>query len=79
MNKNLFATQSIEINSKAGKVWEVLTDPQKIKVYLFGTETVTDWKIGSSILFQGEYNGQEYQDKGNVLGKIENKILEYTY
>jgi uncharacterized protein YndB with AHSA1/START domain len=79
MDKNLIATQSIEINSNPEKVWEVLTDPQKIKVYLFGTETVTDWKVGSNILFQGEYNGQQYLDKGNVLENIENKLLEYNY
>ena len=44
MDKNLIATQSVEINSSKEKIWEVLTNPEKIKVYLFGTETITDWK-----------------------------------
>ena len=79
MDKNLIASQSIEINTKAEKVWEVLTNPEKIKIYLFGTETITDWRIGSSIIFQGEYNGHQYKDKGNVLESIENKILSYNY
>ena len=79
MDKNLIATQSIEINTKAEKVWEVLTNPDKIKIYLFGTDTVTDWKIGSSIIFRGEYNGHQYQDKGNVLENTENKVLTYNY
>jgi uncharacterized protein YndB with AHSA1/START domain len=79
MDKNLIATQSIEINTKAEKVWEVLTNPDKIKIYLFGTDTVTDWKIGSSIIFQGKYNGHQYQDKGNVLKNTENKVLTYNY
>ncbi len=35
-----------------------MTNPEKIKIYLFGTETGTDWKIGSSIIFKGEYDGQ---------------------
>ncbi len=30
---------------------EFLTNPEKIKVYLFGTETITDWKIGSTIIY----------------------------
>lgn len=67
MNKNLMVSKSIEINSAAENVWEVLTNPEKIKVYLFGTQTISDWKVGSPIIFQGEYEGHRYKDKGNVL------------
>ena len=79
MDKNLIATQNIEINTKPEKVWEVLINPKKIKIYLFGTETITDWKIGSSIIFQGEYSGNQYKDKGYVIESTENKILSYNY
>ncbi|MDP3567659.1 SRPBCC domain-containing protein [Sediminibacterium sp.] len=79
MNKNLKATSSIEINSASEEVWDALTKPEKIKEYLFGTETITDWKIGSQIVFQGEYNGQSYKDKGNVLENKQNVLLKYNY
>ena len=79
MNRNLKVSKSIEINTEPHKVWDVLTNPEKIKIFLFGTETVTDWKIGSSIIFQGEYNGQKYKDKGNVLENIKNETLKYSY
>lgn len=79
MNKNLIASKSIQINANADQLWSVLTDPDKIKIYLFGTETLTDWEEGSPILFQGEYNGQHYKDKGNVLEKSVNKRLQYNY
>ncbi len=79
MDKNLIASQSIEINAKAENVWETLTNPEKIKIYLFGTETITDWKVGSTIIFQGNYNGQQYKDKGNVIKSLENKVLSYNY
>ncbi|MDO9000637.1 MAG: SRPBCC domain-containing protein [Bacteroidota bacterium] len=79
MNKNLKATSSIEINSASEEVWGALTKPEKIKEYLFGTETITDWKIGSQIVFQGEYNGQSYKDKGNVLENKQNVLLKYNY
>ncbi len=79
MNKNLVATQSIEINASAAAVWEVLTNPEKIAIYLYGTQTITDWEVGSSILFQGEYDGHQYQDKGNVLEKKLNQVLKYNY
>lgn len=79
MNRNLKVSKSIEINSNAEKVWDALTNPEKIKVYLFGTETITDWKIGSPIIFQGEYEEHKYKDKGNVLENRENEILKYDY
>lgn len=79
MNKNLKVSKSIEINASAEMLWDGLTNPEKIKVYLFGTETITDWEIGSTIIFQGEYSGQTYKDKGNVLENRKYEILKYNY
>jgi uncharacterized protein YndB with AHSA1/START domain len=79
MNKNLKVSKSIEINASAKAVWEALTDPDKIKVYLYGTETITDWQVGSPIIFQGEYDGNQYKDKGNVLENTPGKTLKYEY
>ena len=79
MDKNLKVSKSIKIDSSAEKVWDALINPEKIKIYLFGTETITDWKIGSPITFQGEYDGNKYKDKGNVLENVRNEILKYDY
>lgn len=79
MNNALKASCSIEIKSTPERVWDVLTNPEKIKVYLFGTETHTDWEVGSPIRFEGNYNGHTYQDKGNVLEVGENELLRYNY
>ena len=79
MNKNLSVEKHIEIDGTAANLWDALTNPEKIKVYLFGTETTTDWKEGSSIIFQGEYDGHQYKDKGNVLENIPNQCLKYSY
>ncbi len=79
MNRDLKVSKSIEINSNAGKVWDALTNPEKIKTYLFGTKTITDWKIGSPIVFQGEYDGHKYKDKGNVLEIVRKETLKYDY
>jgi len=79
MNNELIASKSIEINASASAVWDAMTNPEKIKIYLFGTETITDWKVGSPIIFQGEYEGHTYKDKGNVLENIPNKTLKYNY
>ena len=79
MNPNLIVSKSIDINAAPSKVWNALTNPQIIKEYLFGTETITEWKVGSAIIFRGEYNGHKYRDKGVVLENIPNELLVYSY
>lgn len=79
MRNDLIVSQSIDIKVSPAKVWEVLTTPDLIKEYLFGTETVTDWEVGSEIIFQGEYEEQTYRDKGVILENVPNKLLSYSY
>ncbi len=79
MNKELTVTISIEINADKAKVWDALINPEKIKVFLFGTETLTDWKAGGEIIFQGEYQGHQYKDKGTILDIKTDELLKYSY
>ena len=79
MRHDLTVSKSVEINAEPARVWNALTNPEIIKEYLFGTETITDWKVGSEIIFQGEYEGQKYRDKGVIKEIILNKVLSYSY
>ena len=79
MTPQLTATSSIIIKASPAKVWHALTDPETIKTYLFGTTTVTDWKVGSPIYFRGEWEGKSYEDKGVILEIIPENILKYSY
>lgn len=77
MRHDLVVSESISINASPEKVWHALVTPSIIKEYLYGTETITDWKIGNDIIFQGEYQGHKY--KGIV---VENKLhdtISYKY
>jgi len=56
-----------------------LTNPEIIKEYLFGTETVSDWEVGSEVIFQGEYDGKYYRDGGIIRESVPEKVLTYTY
>jgi uncharacterized protein YndB with AHSA1/START domain len=67
------------VNAPLEKVWDALTNPEMVKYYLFGSQLVTDWKVGSEIIFQGEWEGQTYKDKGEVLEYIHNQKLAYSY
>ena len=76
---SLVVSHSVTVNPSSESMWEALTDPEKIKVYLFGTEIIIDWNVGSPISFQGNYEGQTYQHNGNILEVEKNKTLKYNY
>ena len=82
MRHDLVISQSIDINAEPFKVWNALTNPEIIKEYLFGTETITDWKVGSEIMFRGVYGDNKefnYQDGGVIVENILHQVLSYTY
>lgn len=79
MRNDLSVSKSVTINASISKVWEALTKPSIIKEYLYGTETITDWKVGNEIIFQGEYEGHQYRDHGIIIENIQNKKLSYSY
>ncbi len=66
MDQELIATASTTIHAPAARVWEALTKPEIIKQYFFGSNIVTDWKVGSPIYYRGEWQGKPYEDKGVV-------------
>lgn len=79
MNKALIAKQSIIIKAPADKVWDALINPKMIKQYLFGTDAVSDWKVGSPITYRGAWQGKSYEDKGTVLDIVPGRVLKTTF
>lgn len=82
MNQDLVVSQSVTVNAPVEKAWKTLTDPELIAEYLFGTETITDWKAGSEIIFQGVYGDNKefsYRDKGIVLENVLHQTISYSY
>lgn len=79
MVKDLLLTKKITFNATADAVWDVLTNPEKIKLYLFGTKAISDWREGSSLLFTGEWEGKQYVDKGTILKFDKHRLFQYTY
>ena len=79
MTHQLTATATIRITADKGEVWDTLTNPEKIKKYLFGTQAISDWKKGSTLKFTGEWEGKTYEDKGTILDTEPGKLFRYTY
>ena len=61
------ATARIEIEASPQEVWKALTEPALIGEYMFGTQVETDWKPGSRITWKGEYEGKQFEDRGEIL------------
>lgn len=79
MKDNLTGKATVVINANTSKVWDALTRPELIKKYFFGTDTNTDWKVGSPLRFTGEWEGKTYEDKGTILANEPQKLIKYNY
>ena len=79
LSPDLTIAKSIDIISSPVKVWEALTNPDIIKQYFTGAETLTNWEIGSEIIFIHTYEDQEFKNKGIIIEFSVNHLLSYTY
>jgi len=76
---NYVATSTVSIDAPPDRVWDVITDPAAVKEFMFGTELVTDWTVGGSILWRGEWEGKEYEDRGKILEFVPGRRLVHTH
>lgn len=76
---NHVARVETTIYSSAAQVWQALTDPELIKHYMFGTTVTSEWREGSKITWEGEWQGKHYKDKGKILELIPYKRLQYSH
>lgn len=79
MTQSLIVESVITMHATASRVWDALTNPEQTKRYMFGCETVSDWKPGSPLLWKGVYEGNEMVFvKGYIVTFIPDKLLVYT-
>ncbi|GAA1943376.1 SRPBCC domain-containing protein [Microbacterium deminutum] len=56
-----------DIEAPPERVWQLLTQPGSDPDIMFGAEVVSDWRVGSSIRWKGEWEGKAFEDKGEVV------------
>jgi len=77
MAKELVVRRSLTIKAPASRVWEILTDPEHTKKYMFGCEAVSDWTIGSPLIWKGAADGVIYV-KGQLLALEKERLFKFT-
>ena len=76
---SLFIKNSITISAPQSKVWNALINPEQTKKYMFGSEAISDWRVGSPLIWKGLYEGKEMIFvKGSVVDIKPERFLAYT-
>ncbi len=79
MSQELFTKNEIEINAAVSKVWDILVNPEKTQLYMFGCKTVSTWEVGSPLTWEMIYEGKKITAvKGEIIKIQPEKYLAYT-
>ncbi|NOU20016.1 MAG: SRPBCC domain-containing protein [Bacteroidales bacterium] len=68
----------IAINASVHKVWDTLTNPEKVKLWQFGSDLITTWEVGGSIEFVTEWEGQIFRQGGKIIDIRQNELIKYS-
>ncbi|MFT4032514.1 MAG: SRPBCC domain-containing protein [Siphonobacter sp.] len=75
----LTVENSILINAPIATIWDFLVNPEQTKKYMFGCEPITNWQIGSPLLWKGVFDGHELVAvKGEIVKIDPGSYLAYT-
>jgi uncharacterized protein YndB with AHSA1/START domain len=75
MAKNI---STINLNAPIDRIWDVLTKPELVKQWQYGSELRTDWKVGNEIRFRTEWEGEIFEQWGKILEVVPKKLIRYS-
>jgi len=79
MIKELKVTKTVELHADISKVWEALTNPELSKKYMFNCAVMSDWKVGSPIVYKEFKEGKAIEHvKGKIVNIEPGKLLQFT-
>jgi uncharacterized protein YndB with AHSA1/START domain len=76
--KMVTSKSTILINATKQKVWDALTKPELVKKWQYGSDVITDWKVGSEIRFRVEWEDKVFEQWGKILEIIPNELIKYS-
>lgn len=79
--ESLIIKEEILIDGSTKEVWDALVNPLKTKKYMFNCEAVSEWKIGSPLLWNADVNGRATTFVSGVVRDFEpeHKLVFTTF
>ena len=68
----------VHVDAPREAVWAVLTEPEHVRAWQYGSELITDWSLGAPIRFVAQWQGQTFEQWGTVLGFEPQTRLSYS-
>jgi uncharacterized protein YndB with AHSA1/START domain len=79
MPDSLIIQNSVTIDATPAIVWNALVNPEQTRQYMFGCEAVSDWTVGSPLLWRGLHEGREMVFvEGTITALDPETFLAYT-
>lgn len=72
------STSTVRIEAGPAAVWAVVTEPEHVRKWQYGSVLSTDWKVSSPIRFTSEWEGQTFEQWGTVLDFDPPSRLSYS-
>ena len=66
---------TIRLNATKSKVWDTLTNPELVKLWQYGSDLQTSWKIGTPIKFRTEWEDKVFEQWGRILEIRQNELI----
>lgn len=66
MSEKLIYHKTVKINAPISDVWNALTNPEMTKQFMYNCIPITDWSIGSPLIWRGADDNVDYVT-GHVL------------
>ena len=63
--------ETITFKANTAQVWDLLTNSEMTRQYMYGCDVLSDWKIGSPIVWRGK------TEDGAEIDYVKGEILEY--
>lgn len=73
--------KTIDINAAVSKVWDALTNPELIKLWMSDSEisAISDWQVGAPIIFKGNLHWTNFENRGIIQQFEPEKVFHYNY
>ena len=69
---------TININASPESDWNAITKPELVKLWQYGSDLITEGKVGDDIRFKTAWEDKIFEQQGKLLEIKPNELLRYS-